>query len=119
MINGLQKNLSTYLAIKAHFFDLSSLKDPKEVHKQVSKVFDESDLRLDSERDDLYIYNDETYMAKHPEVAKLKSKKSKQELESLLVDNRISFGLFYGDAYSSQDNLPFGPSSHWQRQRVF
>jgi len=51
------------------------------VKKEISKIFDESDLKDDKERDDMYIYCNEVMMSKHPELRTLKQVKTNDQLK--------------------------------------
>ena len=79
--------------------------DQKELRKVIGQIFDESDLKDDVDRKDLFIWQNEVAIGKSKErVGKLGHKKTKDEL--LHMAQEMNTGVWYGDFYSPNDGYP-------------
>ena len=79
--------------------------DQKELRKVLGQIFDETDLKDDEDRKDLFIWQNEVAIVKNQErVGKIGQKKTKDEL--LHMAQEMNTGVWYGDFYSPNDGYP-------------
>ena len=97
--------------------DPQVVNEQKELRKVLGQIFDESDLKDDEDRKDLFVWQNDIAIA-HSEkmVGKLGLKKTKDDLLHMAQD--MNTALWYGDFYSPNDGYPLAAETD-QRRRMY
>ena len=84
----------------------------------LSQIFDESDLKADEDRKDLFVWQNEAAIEKHQgRVGKLGGKKNKEDL--IHMAQEMNTGVWYGDFYSPNDGYPMAVETNSRRRMYY
>ena len=97
--------------------DPQVVNEQKELRKVLGQIFDESDLKEDEDRKDLFVWQNEIAIAQSEGmVGKLGHMKTKDDLLHMAQD--MNTALWYGDFYSPNDGYPLAAETD-QRRRMY